>query len=54
MFGIEDAILIVGYDSNGAYLDRTLCRVPQICREENHKLKKDICHFRCTSVPFSS
>ena len=30
MYGIADDILVVGYDSNEADYDRTLCRVLQI------------------------
>ena len=33
VFGIEDNILVVGYDSNGADHDRMLCKELQICRK---------------------
>ena len=51
-FGIEDDMLVVGYDSDGKDHDETLQQVLQICRQVNLKLNKDKCHFRCTSVPF--
>ena len=52
VLGIADDILIVGYDDGGADHDRNVCRVLQICRNENLKLNKDKSYFRCTSLPF--
>ena len=52
VFGIADDILVVGYDSDGKNHDDTLWQILQICRHANLKLKKDKCHFRCTSVQF--
>ena len=52
MFGIADDILVVGYDSNEADHDKSLCRVLQISRRKNFKLNKGKCHFRWTSDPF--
>ena len=51
-FGIADDTLVVGYDVDGKDHNNSLVRVLQICRQENLKLNKDKCHFRCTSVPF--
>ena len=52
VFSIADDILVVGYEANGKDHDETLQRVLKICRQVNLKLKKDHCHYRCTSVPY--
>ena len=52
MFVIVDDILVVGYDVDGKYHDNTLLRVIQTCKQENLKLNKGKCLFRCTSGPF--
>ena len=50
-FHIEDDIIVVGFQDDETDHDRTLYRVPQICKEENLKLNMDKCHFRCISIP---
>ena len=52
VFAIADDILLLDYDIDGKDHDNMLWQVLQICRQVNLKLNKDICHFRCTSVPF--
>ena len=52
IFGIADDILIVGYDIDGKDHDEMLQQALQICRQVILKINKDICCFRCTSVPF--
>ena len=52
VFGIADSILAVVYDDYMRDYENTLRKIPLICREVNFKLKKDKCHFRCSSVPF--
>ena len=52
VFGIVDAILVAGYDTDGKDHNGMVQRVLQRCREVNIKLNKEKCHFRCTSVPF--
>ena len=47
VFGITDDILIVGYDADGRDLERILRQVMLICHQENSKLNKNKCHFRC-------
>ena len=49
--GIADDILILGYDNNGADHDGKLGKALHFCRNDNLKLNKGKCHFRCTSVP---
>ena len=51
VLGFADDILVVGYNSNEADHDKTLCRALQICRKEKLKFNKDKCNFRCTSLP---
>ena len=51
VFGIEDDILVVVYNSNGKEHDDTLGEVLQICKQVNLTLKKDKCYFKYTSVP---
>ena len=51
VFGIEDDILVVGYEADGNH-DETLHTVLKTCRQVSLKLNKDKYHFRCTSVPF--
>ena len=34
VFSIVDDMLVIGYDSNGATYDRTICKLLQICRKE--------------------
>ena len=52
VYGIADDILVVGYEADGKDYDKTLQRMPQICRQVYLKLNKDKCLVRCTSVPF--
>ena len=53
VFGIADAILVVGHDIDGKDYNEMLQQVLQICRGRwTLKLNKDKCHFRFTSVPF--
>ena len=52
VFGIDDDILVVGYDKGGKGHDDTLQRVLQVSRQVNLKLNKDKCHFKCTQVLF--
>ena len=52
VFGIMDDILVIGYNENGADHDAALHKVLRRCKEVNLKLKKEKCHFRCTSIPF--
>ena len=40
VFGIADAISVVGYDTHGRYHDRTLRQVMQLCPKENLMLNK--------------
>ena len=47
-----DAILVIGYNSNGAEDDAVVHKVLQRYKEVNLKLNKEKCHFRCTSIPF--
>ena len=51
-FGITGNIYIVDYDYDGKGHDRTLRPVMQICYQQNLKLNKNKCHFRCMRVPF--
>ena len=43
-------ILIVGYDADGRYQNRTQKKVMQICQQENVKLNKSKCHCWCTKI----
>ena len=52
VFGITDDILAVGYEDDGRDHYETVQKALQRCRKANLKLKKDKCHFRCTSVTF--
>ena len=52
VLGIADDISVVGYAADGKDHDKTLQKVLQICSQDNLKLNKDKCHFRCMSVPF--
>ena len=52
VFGIADDILVAGYNTDGKDHDDTVQRVLQRCMEVNLKLNKEICHFRCMSIPF--
>ena len=54
VFGIQDDILIVGYDADGKVNDNILSLVMQTYQKENVKLNKDKCHFRCMRVPIYS
>ena len=47
-----DDILIVGYDADGKDHDRILRQVIQVGHQENLKLNKNKCHFRCTKIAF--
>ena len=46
VYGIEDDIPVVGYNSDGKDHDEMLQQVLQIYRNLNVKLNKDKCHFR--------
>ena len=46
--------LAVGYDKGNSNNDTTLCKNIQICTEENLKLNKDKCYFRCNHNPLFS
>ena len=50
--GIADDLLIAGFDEYSRSHNEMLEKVLQICRQVNLKLNKDICLFRCTSIPF--
>ena len=50
VFGITDAISIVGYDAENRDHNRTLSSVMWIHHQENLKLKNK-CNFRCIMVP---
>ena len=52
VFGIVDDILVIGYDDGDTDHDAMVHKVLQRCREDNVKLNKEKCHFRCTSIPF--
>ena len=52
VFCIADDILVIGYDSHGKDHNDTHWKVLQIFQQVNLKLKKDKCHFRCTSIPY--
>ena len=52
VFGIADDILLIGYSKNGADHDAAVHKVLQQSEEDNLKLNKEKCHFRCTSIPF--
>ena len=52
VFGIADDLLIAGFDQWGENYDKILEKVLWECRQENLKLYKDKCLFRCTSIPF--
>ena len=54
VLGIEDDILVVGYDCDGKDHDDTLQNYYKHADRVKLKLNKDKCHFRCTSVPFFS
>ena len=54
VFGIEDNILVLGYDVDGTDHDNILQRVLQLCRQVNLKVNNDKYHFRFTSVPVFS
>ena len=54
VFGIVDDILVIGYDKGGTDHDEAVYKVLRQCQDVNLKLNKDICHFRCTSIPFFS
>ena len=51
VFSISD-ILIVGYDAVTRDNDKTLTEVMKICQQENLKLLKNKCNFRCTRIQF--
>ena len=50
--GIDNAILMTGFDDLSRVHDETVGKVLQICRKANLKLNKEKCHFRCSSIPF--
>ena len=52
VFSIADDILVVGYEADGKDHDDTLQKVLKMCRQVHLKLRKDKCHFRCTSALF--
>ena len=52
MVGIEDVILIAGFDDISRDHDATLYKVQRICRQAKLKLNEDKCLFWCTSIPF--
>ena len=52
IFGIMEDISVIEYDNNDAGHDAVVHKVLQICEEVNLKLNKEICNFRCTSIPF--
>ena len=52
MFGIIEAILVIGYNENEADHDAAIHKVLRHCKEVNLKLNKDKCHFRCTAITF--
>ena len=52
VFGVSDDILIAGLDEQGRDHDTMLDKVLRICRQENLKLDKGKCLFRCTIIPF--
>ena len=52
IFGIADDILVIGYEKDGKDHDEAMYNVLRQCKEVNLKLNKDMCHFRCTSIPF--
>ena len=52
VFGIGYDILVIGYNKDGADHDEAVYKVLKWCQDENLKLNKEKCHFRCTSIPF--
>ena len=52
IFGLADDILIAGFDEQGRDHDAMLDKVLRIYRQENMKLNKDKCLFRCIRIPF--
>ena len=52
VFGIEDDILVIGYDEDGTDYNEAVYNMLRCCKEVSLKLNKDRCHFRCTSIPF--
>ena len=52
VFSIIADISIVGCDVYNKDQDKTLRHMMQICCQENIKLNKDKCHFRCTKDNF--
>ena len=52
VFGIADDILVIGYEKDGADHDKAVYNVLRWCQDVSLKLKKDKCHFRCTSILF--
>ena len=51
-FGIADYILIVGSKADDRDSNTTLRHMMQICQQENMKLNKNKCHFRCIRILF--
>ena len=52
VFGIADDFLIVRYVADSRDHDKILGQVMQICWQENLKLNKNKCRFRCARIPF--
>ena len=52
VFGIEDFILIAGFNNMKRNHDAILDKVLRIQRQANLKLNKEKCLFWCTSIPF--
>ena len=47
-----DDTIVIGYNENGEDHDAAVHKVLQRCKKVNLKLKKEKCHFRCTTIPF--
>ena len=52
VFGIADDILVIGYDKDGTDHDEAVYKVLKWCQDVNLNLNKEICHFRCMSIPY--
>ena len=52
VFGIEDNILVKGYEKDGVDHEVAVYSKLEQCQDVNLKLNKDKFHFRCTSILF--
>ena len=51
VFGTADDISIVEYNSDERDHNGTLIQIVQICHQQNLKVNKNKCHFRCPKTP---